>query len=98
MNAISKVDTTQSTQQGARAKFLLVPEVEAQQILNEIAERLLSVRLRSGLSQRAFAKSINSSASGLIDWEKGRCMIASHAVFNLHNLYGIDPTWLLTGE
>lgn len=63
-----------------------------------IAERLLSVRKGSKLTQSDFASSIDVSLSAYKSYERGERDIPLSLFGKLNKDYNTDPVWLFSGE
>lgn len=62
-----------------------------------MGERLVQVRVNSGLSARKFAQSIGVDPSQYLKTEKGQMELPSAKVKEVASVYGIDAGWLLFG-
>ena len=64
----------------------------------EIGNRLKEVRNREGSSQANFAASLGISLRAYQGYERGENIIPTEAVRELLKLYGMNPSWILTGR
>jgi len=64
----------------------------------EIGERVFSVRTNAGLNQRDFATQLGTSSGGISQIESGKTMPGGDFLLRLHEKFGVDVTWLLTGQ
>jgi len=64
----------------------------------EIGERVLWVRTQNGLSQRDFAARLGISSGGISQIESGKTMPGGEFLLRIHEEFGVDVTWLLTGQ
>lgn len=65
---------------------------------NTIAARFAEVRAGSGLSKRAFAESLGIHPMVAGDIELGKRDPSREVLIRLARTYGVDITWLLTGQ
>lgn len=61
-------------------------------------ERLKRIRKETGLTQEEFAKSIGVTRSPIAAAESGKSKLQPLAIRRICELYGINETWLLTGD
>lgn len=64
----------------------------------ELAQRIASARTAAGMSQSAAAKKLGRSQASVADWETGRGKPDITTLGQLAELFGVAPTWLLTGD
>ncbi|HED9670904.1 TPA: helix-turn-helix transcriptional regulator [Klebsiella pneumoniae] len=64
---------------------------------NFIGERVASVRKQAGLNQRDFAARLGISNGGISQIENGKAMPGGDFLLRMHQEFGVDITWLLTG-
>ena len=62
------------------------------------SERLAALRKELDFTQGEFSEKVGISRSAYINYERGERELPSAFVVKLHELFSIDPTWLLTGE
>jgi len=60
--------------------------------------RLEKIIKDSGKNKKEFAISIGASPGNVGDWLKGRSEPSSRYLLRIHEIYGVDILWLLTGE
>lgn len=63
-----------------------------------VHERLATVRKERQFTQGEFSEKVGISRSAYINYEHGDRELPTSLVVKLHELFSIDPTWLLTGE
>lgn len=63
-----------------------------------IGQRLRSVRLKMGISQNLFARALETAPNHICQIEHGRCVPGSKLLRGMHEQFGIDITWLLSGQ
>ncbi|MDR0441574.1 MAG: helix-turn-helix domain-containing protein [Candidatus Accumulibacter sp.] len=63
----------------------------------EIGKRIQRIRADSGLNQRDFAARLDISNGGISQIESGKAMPGGDFLLRIHQEFGIDVTWLLTG-
>jgi len=64
----------------------------------EVGDRVFQVRTESGLSQRDFATQLGISSGGISQIESGKTMPGGDFLLRIHETFGVDLTWLLTGQ
>ena len=60
--------------------------------------RIKEVRKNAGLSQAAFGEAVGVSFSAEQKWEMGISVPSEAAIMNICNKFGVNETWLRTGE
>lgn len=73
-------------------------DIYASETYMTIHNRLAAVRKERKFTQGEFSKKLGISRSAYINYERGDRELPSSFVVKLHELFSIDPTWLLTGE
>lgn len=63
-----------------------------------IGERIKAVRLRAGLGQETFAKTLGYSKRALVSWELGGAEPPVALMAKLRQAYDVDPEWVILGE
>lgn len=63
-----------------------------------IGERIRAVRIRSGLSQDRFARSLGFTRRSLLNWEGALAEPPIAVLAPLRTLYDVDPEWVVMGE
>ena len=63
----------------------------------EVGARVLQVRQDANLNQREFATRIGISSGGISQIESGKAMPGGDFLLKIHQEFGVDVTWLLTG-
>jgi phage repressor protein C with HTH and peptisase S24 domain len=63
-----------------------------------VAHRLAKAREALGLSQRAFAKTLDISNSTISLWEKGKGDLSYFSTQAIEQIHNISANWLLTGK
>lgn len=63
----------------------------------EIGLRVKQVRAGSGLNQRDFAAKLGISNGGISQIESGKTVPGGDFLLRIHQEFGVDLTWLLTG-
>lgn len=63
-----------------------------------IGERLRSVRLKMGISQNLFARALETAPNHICQIEHGRCVPGGKLLRGMREQFGIDITWLLSGQ
>lgn len=69
-----------------------------QATIEATGSRLQELRVKRDLSQARLAEILQISARAYQNYENGHRDLPTEVVRALHQLLGIDPTWLLTGE
>ncbi|EKT7903999.1 TPA: helix-turn-helix transcriptional regulator [Klebsiella pneumoniae] len=64
---------------------------------NSIGERVVSIRKKADLNQRDFAARLGISNGGISQIENGKAMPGGDFLLRIHQEFGVDITWLLTG-
>ncbi|EMG2907668.1 helix-turn-helix domain-containing protein [Klebsiella pneumoniae] len=62
-----------------------------------VGERVISIRKQAGLNQRDFAARLGISNGGISQIENGKAMPGGDFLLRIHQEFGVDITWLLTG-
>ncbi|HID4045039.1 TPA: helix-turn-helix domain-containing protein [Pluralibacter gergoviae] len=62
-----------------------------------VGERVIAIRKRAGLNQRAFAARLGISNGGISQIENDKAMPGGDFLLRIHQEFGVDITWLLTG-
>lgn len=65
--------------------------------MSELADRILTIRKESGLSQSAFGEKLNLSQNFVWMIEKGQREPSDRTVSDICRVYGINEVWLKTG-
>lgn len=68
------------------------------EILEAIGIRLKESRDSIGLSQADIAEGIGLAQVSVSNMETGKYLITTETLLKLNQLYGFDPTYILTGE
>ena len=63
----------------------------------EVGARVQQVRRNANLSQRDFATRLDISSGGISQIESGKTMPGGDFLLRIHQEFGVDVTWLLTG-
>lgn len=63
----------------------------------EVGARVFQVRQDVNLNQRDFAARIGISSGGISQIESGKAMPGGDFLLKIHQEFGVDITWLLTG-
>lgn len=63
-----------------------------------IGERIRAVRIRSGLSQDSFAKSLGFTRRSLLNWEGALAEPPIAILAPMRTIHNVDPEWLVMGE
>lgn len=63
----------------------------------QIGARLAAVRSQEGIGQNEFAMRLGISPRAYQNYERGEREIPSSFLTALHETFGIDPLWVLTG-
>lgn len=61
-------------------------------------ERMRQLRKYQGLTQAQFGEKLNIKASTIGSYEKGDRTITERAIADIVRVYGVNETWLRTGE
>lgn len=64
----------------------------------DISERLRTIRTSRGLTQARFAEALDLPIGTLRGYEQGQRDLPAHLYFQLEALYGVNPSWLHSGE
>lgn len=64
----------------------------------ELGKRVLQIRGAAGLNQREFAARLGTSSGYISSVESGKTMPGGDFLLRLHQEFGTDVTWLLTGR
>ncbi|HCT5600426.1 TPA: helix-turn-helix transcriptional regulator [Klebsiella oxytoca] len=64
---------------------------------SSIGERVVSIRKKADLNQRDFAARLGISNGGISQIENGKAMPGGDFLLRIHQEFGVDITWLLTG-
>lgn len=64
----------------------------------EVGERVLQVRIAAKLNQREFAARLSTGSGRISGIESGANMPSGDFLLRLHNEFGVDLNWLLTGK
>lgn len=67
-------------------------------MIQSIGDRIASVRKQIGLTQQQFADRIGCSRSAFSNYEAGRNAPISPIIQSIIREFGVDETWLRTGE
>lgn len=70
----------------------------ARVIFMTVSERLSSIRKSVSLTQSEFSEKVGVSRRAYVNYERGERELPSSFVVRLHDIFSINPTWLLTGE
>lgn len=63
----------------------------------DVGERVILIRKKAGMTQRDFAARLGISNGGISQIEKGKTMPGGDFLLRIHQEFGVDLTWLLTG-
>lgn len=63
----------------------------------EIGNRVRQIRTNAELNQREFASRLGISSGGISQIESGKAMPGGDFLLRIHQEFGVDITWLLTG-
>ena len=63
----------------------------------EVGARVFHVRQEANLNQRDFATRLGISSGGVSQIESGKAMPGGDFLLKIHQEFGVDVTWLLTG-
>ncbi|KFK92746.1 MULTISPECIES: helix-turn-helix domain-containing protein [unclassified Serratia (in: enterobacteria)] len=63
----------------------------------DVGERVALIRKRAGMNQRDFAARLGISNGGISQIESGKAMPGGDFLLRIHQEFGVDLTWLLTG-
>ena len=63
----------------------------------EVGARVQQVRSQAEMNQREFASRLGISSGGISQIESGKTMPGGDFLLKIHQEFGIDVTWLLTG-
>ncbi|BEV14111.1 helix-turn-helix domain-containing protein [Herbaspirillum sp. DW155] len=63
-----------------------------------IGQRLRMIRLKMGISQNLFARALETAPNHICQIEHGRCVPGSKLLRGMREQFGIDITWLLSGQ
>ncbi|QBP78163.1 XRE family transcriptional regulator [Herbaspirillum huttiense] len=63
-----------------------------------IGQRLRTIRLKMGINQNVFARALNTAPNHICQIERGRCIPGSKLLRLMREQFGIDITWLLSGQ
>jgi transcriptional regulator with XRE-family HTH domain len=66
--------------------------------MSTLGERIKIIQIKSGLQQPLFAKKLGISKETLIHYQRDRRHPNSVFLYNLCNIYKVNPAWLLLGE
>ena len=66
--------------------------------MGDFSLRFKKAREILGISQQELAKKLGVSQKSVSFWEKGRNEPQASIIRTFCNIYGINPTWLLTGK
>lgn len=64
----------------------------------EIGKRVQQVRGSAKLNQREFATKLSTSSGYISGVESGKTMPGGEFLLRIHQEFGVDVTWLLTGS
>lgn len=62
-----------------------------------VGERLKAVREKARLLQPEFAEKLGVSPRAYANYERGERTLPAQAIKALHDQFGVDPIWLLSG-
>lgn len=68
------------------------------EIENGVGERLKSVRLGNNYSTNKFAEILGIAQSAITKIENGQSEPSAKTLVSLHEKFGVDPLWILTGK
>ncbi len=63
-----------------------------------LGQRLKSVRLKLGISQRQFAIALETAPNHIYQIERNHCIPGAKLLRGMREKFGIDINWLLSGE
>lgn len=63
-----------------------------------IGSRIQEFRRELGISQEVFSERLDLSQNQISRIETGESMVTTNFVLKLHDIYGIDPSYLLLGK
>src|SRR5574343_158418 len=63
----------------------------------DVGRRVQQIRAGAGLNQRDFAVRLGISSGGISQIESGKAMPGGEFLLRVHQEFGVDVTWLLTG-
>ncbi|UIN22418.1 helix-turn-helix domain-containing protein [Herbaspirillum frisingense] len=63
-----------------------------------LGQRLKSVRLHLGISQRQFALALDTAPNHIYQIERGHCIPGAKLLRGMREKFGIDINWLLSGD
>ena len=66
--------------------------------MGTIAQRIRKLRKHLGLSQKEFAQKLNRKQSTVGMWESGERNVPDFTYLGLAQVFGVNETWLRTGE
>lgn len=69
-----------------------------QEMKEAIGKRLKDFRNSIGLSQIDVAVDVGITQTSVSNMETGKYLVTSETLLVLHNLYGLDPSYILTGK
>lgn len=64
---------------------------------NEIGARLLTLRLDASMTQAQFADALGVSPRTYHHYERGTRSVSAEILISLHEVFGVDPSWVLLG-
>lgn len=64
----------------------------------EIGQRIQTIRKKEGLNQEQFAEMFSLSQNQISRIESGNCMVTTDFVLKMHELFDVDPSYLLLGK
>lgn len=65
---------------------------------NSIGERLKSIRTAHNFSANKFAETLGISQSSFTKLENNQAEPRTRTILALHDKFGVDPLWLITGQ
>ncbi|NQE50067.1 helix-turn-helix domain-containing protein [Herbaspirillum rubrisubalbicans] len=63
-----------------------------------IGQRIRLIRVKMGISQRLFARALETAPNHICQIERGRCVPGSKLLHGMRAQFGIDLNWLLSGQ
>ena len=63
-----------------------------------LAQQIVNLRKRAGMSQKQLARAIEISPSAVGMYEQGRREPAIHIMIRMSNLFGVSLDYLVTGQ
>jgi transcriptional regulator with XRE-family HTH domain len=76
----------------------LIDDLSMQEVLDEVGERVKSIRKSMDLTLRSLGDNIGMAASYISEIEKGKTKPGFEFIYKLSRLYKVNPLYLLYGE